>query len=180
MKKNLSIILFILLISLLAACQTPEEVAEEADTDVLITFLNESITVKDAENGQMHPEDEINDVAKELLFQEIVLIEADKAGISYDDFDLEALVNQTVQLFEFDEEAIAFLTEKGELYNLSAEEYIDTIWRETLRKRLIVNNYLAEEIDFHSEKPEEEILAEIETVQNNLLAKYEDQIEYHF
>lgn len=163
--------------SLLVACGGTNEVVDEGN--VLITFSDVKITEIDAENAQVTPDETLHDAAKDLLFQEMMLVEAEKAGITYEEFDLDALVNQTKQMFEYDEEAIAFLTAKSELYNLSPEEYIDTIWKAGLKKKLIGNKYLMEQIDF-AQKDEAEVAIEIEQIRNELLKKYDDQIKYHF
>lgn len=176
--KKIGFLFTCFLLSILVACGSPNSEAENEDV-VLITFLDNAITEKDAENAKVTPEESLEDAAKDLLFQEMMLVEAEKAGISYDEFDLDALVNQTQQLFEYDEEAIAFITEKSELYDLTPNEYIETIWKDGLRKKLIANNYLMESIKF-SELQEDEIEVEVEKVRNELLSKYEDQIEYHF
>jgi hypothetical protein len=176
--KKIGFLLICFLCILIVACSGANDgvVTEE---NVLITFLNESITEKDAENARITPDESIEDSAKDLLFQEMMLVEAEKAGITYEEFDLEALVNQTQQMYEFDEEAISFLNAKSELYNIEPEEYIETIWRDSLRKKLIANKYLMEHINF-AEKQPAEIEVEVEKIRQELLAKYEDQIEYHF
>ncbi|MCT8137262.1 hypothetical protein H1D32_05585 [Anaerobacillus sp. CMMVII] len=171
--KKIGYLLTCFLLSFLVAC------GGSNTEGTLITFLDETITEKDAENARVTPEETLEDAAKDLLFQEMMLVEAEQAGISFDQFDLDALVNQTQQLFEYDQEAISFLNAKSELYNISPEEYIETIWRDGLRKKLIANNYLAEFIDFQSLQPED-VQSEVEKIRNELLAKYEDQIEYHF
>lgn len=177
MLKKIGFLFLIVLCTLLVACGGTNEVVDESN--VLITFSDVKITELDAENARVTADETLHDAAKDLLFQEMMVVEAEKAGITYEEFDLEALVNQTKQMFEYDEEAIAFLTAKSELYKLSPEEYIDTIWRDGLKKKLIGNKYLMEQIDF-SEKDEAEVAIEIEQIRTELLKKYDDQIEFHF
>ncbi|MFN7250546.1 MAG: hypothetical protein ACK4M9_07080 [Anaerobacillus sp.] len=176
--KKMIFIFTCLLCSFLVACNgSNKEIAEQKNA--LITFQNVTITEMDALNAQVTPEESLQDAARDLLFQEIMIVEAEKAGITYDEFSLDGLVNQTHAIFEYDQEAITFITAKSELYNLTPEDYIDTIWKEGLKKKLIANNYLMEHIDFN-EKETAEIEAEVEEIRNELLAKYKDEIEYHF
>ncbi len=175
--KKLSFILICILCGFLVACGNNDESATDAKP--LITFQNETITEKDAENAKVSDEETIEEAANDLLFQEMMLAEAAEAGITYDEFTLDALVDQTHQIFEYDQEAITFLTAKSELYNITPKEYIETIWKEGLRKKLIANNYLMEHVDL-SEGEESDIEAQVESIRNELLTKYEDQIEFHF
>ncbi|RXI98648.1 hypothetical protein DS745_20245 [Anaerobacillus alkaliphilus] len=175
--KKLGFMLICFLCVLLVACGNNDEATNESKP--LITFLNETITEKDAENAKVSDEETLEDAANDLLFQEMLLAEAEKAGITYDEFTLDALVDQTHQIFEYDQEAITFLTAKSKLYNITPKEYIDTIWKDGLRKKLIANNYLMEYVDL-TEGPESDIEAQVETIRTELLTKYEDQIEFHF
>lgn len=179
MRKFALIIITMFISIALIACneETPEP--EVDNGDVLITFQDKTITTLDAENAMLTPDQDMYDAAKSLLFHEIVLVEADMAGTEYDPYDVEVLVNQTLQLYEFDEEAIAFIDEKSELNNLEAVDFIDTVWRDFLQKRVIVNNHLNNEIVFAG-KSDEEIAIEVENFETEMLLKYEDDIEYHF
>ncbi|MDQ0255814.1 putative small secreted protein [Evansella vedderi] len=179
MKKMLATAFLIIFLLLVAACNDENMSEAGNDSDVLITFQDKTITEFDVQNASLYPDQDIHEVAKSVLFHEIVLVEADAAGTSYDEYDLMVLVDQTLQLYEFDEEAVAFITEKSELNNLEPMEYIETVWKDYLRTRLIVNNHLDHEIGFAG-KSDEEVAAAIANFEDQLLTKYEEDIEYHF
>ncbi|MCD8510522.1 MAG: hypothetical protein LRY73_12055 [Bacillus sp. (in: Bacteria)] len=131
MKKFALIIVIMFLSIAFIACNDEGTTEPEVDQgDVLITFQDMTITTLDAENAMLTPDQDMYDAAKNLLFHEIVLVEADMAGTDYDPYDVEVLVNQTMQMYEFDEEAITFIDEKSALNNLEPIDFIDTVWRD--------------------------------------------------
>lgn len=122
-------------------------------------------------------------IIEDLILREAMLIEAEKEEIKMSKKELEELKNITSESLKFDKKQKEYLEGLAKNFNLSLEEFLDTVWVEQTRKDMTVSKYIDKNVNITLENgTPEEYQKKIEDFHNKFRSKildaYKDKISY--